>query len=375
MFKLGLVVNPYAGLGGAQALKGSDGLSGTELPEQLRVQSRIQRFLGALTNADKIEFYTWGGLMGEAFLQGQNLSVTCLGTPASRLTSANDTQEAVRAICAAKVDLIVFVGGDGTARNVFDVVAPTQPVLGLPSGVKMQSACFAISPTASAEVIDRLVDNGLVDVHLREVRDLDEVAYAQNRVRSKFYGELLVPEIGQFIQATKEGGLEVEELVINDIADELDEYLEAPVLIVGPGTTTQAFMEKRGLIGTLLGFDIVSDDQVIIKDATQQDLERYLSEHGDVGLRLVLSPIGGQGHLIGRGNQQLSPTVLRWIGRDRVVVVATKTKLQGLQGRALLIDSDDRDLDIEWEGYIPVITGYRDQVLYALNSGLINELD
>jgi len=118
-----------------------------------------------------------------------------------------------------------------------------------------------------------------------------------------------------------------------------------------------------------MGFDVVYGDQIVIKDATQQALESFLSEHREEDLKLVLSPIGGQGHLIGRGNQQLSPTVLRLVGRERIVVVATKTKLQGLQGRPLLIDSNDRALDIEWEGYIPVTTGYRDQVLYALNSG------
>jgi len=226
MFKLGLVVNPYAGLGGARALKGSDGLAGTELPEQLRVRSRIERFLESLQHIAQIEFYTWGGLMGAVYLDDSKCRIHCLGTPAERLTTAKDTQEAVRKICAAKVDILIFVGGDGTARNVFDVVPSTQPVLGLPAGVKMQSSCFAISPTASAEVVDRLVVNGLVDVHLREVRDLDEAAYAKNQVRSKFYGELLVPEIGQFVQATKVGGLEVEELVINDIADDLDETRE-----------------------------------------------------------------------------------------------------------------------------------------------------
>ncbi len=373
MFELGLIVNPYAGLGGARAMKGSDVLSEQSLKltsTELRVTSRITHFLNALKHPKAIRIVTWAGSMGADYLASFKGEIKVIGRSQRTITTARDTIDAARAMTDYGVDLCLFVGGDGTARNVYDAIGCSHPALGLPSGVKMQSGCFALSPKATSAIIDSLILNGLVDLRNQEVRDLDEDEYKQHRVVSKYYGELLVPELGQFVQATKVGGMEVEELVVNDIADELDESLDSPIFIAGPGTTVAAFMAKRGLKNTLLGFDVVFNNEVILNDATSLQLDQYLMDQKD-NVKLLLSSIGGQGHLLGRGNQQLSPKVLRRIGRDNLIVAATKTKLSGLNKRPLLLDTNDADLDFEWSGFIPVVTGYRDRVLYALSDGFV----
>jgi len=371
--RLGLVVNPYAGIGGAEALKGSDNLD--ERNQLLsagvvrRVASRLETFFKALSGyAEHLELLVWGGDMGADYVPN-GLKHQVLGSARNVPSESRDTTEAVREICSSPVDLLVFVGGDGTARNVVDGCGLDIPVIGLPSGVKMQSGCFAITPTAAAEVVISMINADLVDLRSQEVRDLDEAAYRNGVVRSKYYGELSVPELGQFVQATKVGGIEVEDLVLDDIAAELDERFDSEALwLVGPGTTTRAFMEYKGLENTLLGVDVVRDGKVAINDATASQIEAELDKWtGPV--HLLVTAIGGQGHIIGRGNQQFSPYVLKRVTKSSLTVVMTKAKLSGLNNRPLIIDSNDVELDREWSGFIEVVTGYHDQVLYPLSSG------
>ena len=213
-----------------------------------------------------------------------------------------------------------------------------------------------------------LLDGGLVDIDQAEVRDIDELAFRQGQVRSKYYGELLVPRVGGFLQHVKAGGREVEELVVADIADEVIAEMEADTLyLVGPGSTTQGVMLALGLENTLLGFDLIKDQQLLAKDLNAEDIAAALSNHrGPV--KVLITAIGGQGHILGRGNQQLSPELIRQIGRENFIVLATKTKISGLAGRPLLVDSNDLALDKSWEGYIRVITGYRDAIMYRVSA-------
>ncbi|MEQ3696329.1 MAG: ATP-NAD kinase family protein [Pseudomonadales bacterium] len=375
MLKLGWIVNPYAGLGGAEALKGSDNtverdqllMSGV----QLRAAQRAQQFLTALMAANlELQFVTWGGLMGADYLANSGIESEVVGVSGVPST-AEDTITAARTIAETGVDLLIFVGGDGTARNVFDAIGTQLPALGLPSGVKMQSGCFAVTPTAAAEVIKGLHAADLVDLRLQEVRDLDEKAYREGVVKSRYYGELNVPEIGQFVQATKVGGVEVEELVLDEISAELTELFEPDALwIIGPGTTTRAFMEYNHLDNTLLGVDVVQCGEVVALDVTASQLLALIDDwQGEI--HVLVTAIGGQGHVFGRGNQQFSPEVLRRVGKASVTVAMTKTKLVGLANRPLIMDSNDPVLDAEWSGLIPVVTGYHDHVLYPFNDGLM----
>ncbi|MBB5188464.1 putative polyphosphate/ATP-dependent NAD kinase [Zhongshania antarctica] len=374
MFKLGLIVNPVAGAGGPLGLKGSDDLRNSDG----RAEARALRCLAHLAARAKGRLTVFGysgamsahtslGVHDDSDLAG--LHFVSVGRPASIAeTRADDTKAAAQALLAAGVDLLLFVGGDGTARDVFAAVGSNLPALGVPAGVKMHSGVYAVSPESAADIVLTLLDGGLVDIDLAEVRDIDELAFRQGQVRSKYYGELLVPRVGGFLQHVKAGGREVEELVVADIADEVIAEMDADTLyLVGPGSTTQGVMLALGLENTLLGFDLIKDQQLLAKDLNAEDIAAALSNHrGPV--KVLITAIGGQGHILGRGNQQLIPELIRQIGRENFMVLATKTKISGLAGRPLLVDSNDLALDKSWEGYIRVITGYRDAIMYRVSA-------
>jgi len=266
-------------------------------------------------------------------------------------------------------DVIVFAGGDGTARDIFDVLGDSFPVLGIPAGVKMHSGVFAVSPEAAAELLLTIADGGLVGLALKEVRDIDEAAFRENIVRSRFYGEMLVPASGEYLQHTKIGGVEDVDLVAADIAAWVVEDMNSErIYLIGPGSTTAAIMAELGLANTLLGVDVIRDNQLLLCDANEEMLLRLLHDTDDEAC-IVVTAIGGQGHLFGRGNQQFSPAVIRAVGIDNIEIVAAKSKISALQGRPLLLDTNDRELDFALSGYHKVTTGYRDQILYRLASG------
>jgi predicted polyphosphate/ATP-dependent NAD kinase len=379
MFKLGLVVNPLAGVGGPLGLKGSDHLS----PEDQiytglsRSAQRARRCLKSINEncQQPITVYGFDGMMSaqcedapDDFYRSAGLDFVSLGSPKTRPSSPEDTLLAVRALEQLGVNLLLFVGGDGTARDIFSAVADRIPVLGIPAGVKMHSGVYAVSPESAADIIMALVNGKLVDITEAEVRDIDEEAFRQGQVRSQHFGELLVPRVGGFLQQVKSAGREVEELVLVDIADDLSEQFEPNTLyLIGPGSTTAGIMSHWELSNTLLGFDIVRNSEVLAGDVSAEAISEFLHAHqGPV--KVVLTAIGGQGHILGRGNQQLTPELIRQIGRDNFLIVATKTKIMALAGRPLLVDSNDPELDQQWQGYIKVITGYRDAVMYRVSA-------
>lgn len=367
VFRLGLIINSYAGLGGPAGLKGSDGVAAQALARgaELRAPQRAQRALQLLT-AQPVKIFCFDGEMGADVARAAGFEPEIVGRAASQPSTADDTIAAARALVDAGVDLILFVGGDGTARNMVQAVGQHQPVLGLPSGVKMHSGVYAVVPEAAAKIIEQMIQGELVTLELAEVRDIDEQAFREGRVQSRYYGELSVPAAPRYVQAVKQGGREVEALVLDDLAAEITELMEPGSLyIFGPGSTTFAITESLGLSATLLGVDLVLDHQLVGTDLSAPELEQAVFAHpGPV--RLILTAIGGQGHVLGRGNQQLRPALLRQIGKDNLWLVATKAKLENLQGRPLLLDSNDPELDSQWSGFIRVITGYRDAVIYPI---------
>lgn len=371
-FRLGLVINPLAGIGGSVGLKGSDGdevvalaLSRGGVP---RAEERTQRALSLLVPwQSNITVYCFAGGMGGDLAQAMGFVTEVIGGAHDpHATTAADTEQAARHLVSAGVDLILFAGGDGTARNLCNVVGPAQPVLGVPAGVKMHSGVYAITPEAAGEVAASMAMGRAVDVELAEVRDLDEAAYRQGRVNSRYYGELLVPRLGQFVQAVKSGEQNSDPLILDAIADEIVESIEPDVLqIIGAGSTTAPILTSLGMDNTLLGVDLVLNGEHIVKDASEVAILEALEAHGGAA-RLVITPIGGQGHIFGRGNQQLSPAVIRRVGRDQIVVVATPAKLAQLERRPFLVDSGDLALDDTLRGVIRVVTGYREQLLYPV---------
>ena len=366
--KFGLLLNPVAGLGGSVALKGSDGaeIQARALASggRPRASDRARRALQASLRAGEIRWFTWGGVMGETVLRSLGFDCEVLGQPGAE-TDGQDTRDAVRAFVARGVDLIVFAGGDGTARDLLDAVDERVPVLGIPAGVKMHSGVFATTPERAGALIDRLVDGGLVSAVTREVRDLDEAAIRAGEIRPRYFGELKVLEPGGFLQHTKERGLESEALAVTEIVADVTERLreeELPV-VLGPGSTLAAIKQALGFQGSLLGFDVWQAGAVLKLDADARWLTGELAR-----ARIVLSFSRGQGFLLGRGNQQLEPRFLRRVGREALWVVGTRTKLNSLEGRPLLMDTDDPDLDRAWTGLIEVITGYEDRLYYRLSA-------
>jgi predicted polyphosphate/ATP-dependent NAD kinase len=375
---IGLLVNPVAGLGGSLAMKGSDGsvvrerVAAMTDEERARAQHRAGRALAPLKAvADRVHILTVPGVMGEDAAREAGLDFSLLSDASTRdgLTSAEDTRLAAKALVGQGADLLVFAGGDGTARDVYDAVGDRFPVLGIPAGVKMHSGVFAVSPEAAGELLVMLAGGGLVGMQAREVRDIDEEAFRDGVVRARFYGEMRVPGEGRYLQQTKVGGRESHELVAAEIAAWLAETM-APetTYLIGPGSTTAAVMESLGLPNTLLGVDIVRDRQLIASDVDEAGILAALVD-APAGAHIVVTAIGGQGHVFGRGNQQFTPDVIRRVGVDNITIVAAKSKITGLEGRPLLVDTNDPELDRTLAGLREVLTGYDDHILYRVSAG------
>jgi predicted polyphosphate/ATP-dependent NAD kinase len=376
MFKLGLIVNPVAGIGGPAALKGSDGVivvkESISNGAYLRSSDRTIEALRCLQGLDNIQVFCRDGVMGANAVRAVGLGVQLLEGSDETIdydelkTTSADTVNAALALRELAVDLIVFAGGDGTARDIFNAVGSEFPVLGIPAGVKMHSGVYAVSPQAAGEILKQLINGKLVDIGLAEVRDIDEVRFRDGIVSSKFYGELLVPREGRFLQQVKSSGREVEDLVLQDIAADVIEAMESDCLyLIGPGTTTQAVMNALSLDSTLLGFDAIVDGQLLGQDLNEKQL-LALTQSFPNKTKAVITLIGGQGHILGRGNQQLSPAVIKNVGIENIIIIATKTKITELEGRPLQVDSNDPELDRSLIGYRQVITGYHDAIMYPV---------
>lgn len=365
-FRLGFLVNPLAGLGGTVALKGSDGVAGLALARgaQPQAEARARAALAELLPwQDRLQILTAAGSMGADIAREQGFATEVVHTPGA-VTGAADTEATAAALRARQVDLLLFAGGDGTARDICRSVGLEVPVLGLPAGVKMHSGVFAVTPRAAAEIVKLMLEGGLVLIDTAEVRDIDEAALREGRLAARWYGEMKVPTEGRYLQQVKCNGPEVEALVLQEIAAEVIEHMEPGVTwLIGPGTTTAAVMTALGLPHTLLGVDVVRDGVMVAADADAATLERLAAEGP---CRLVLTATGGQGMLLGRGNQQLTPEVLRRVGRGGLVVIATLDKLRALGGRPLLMDIPDAALAEAFTGFVEVVTGYRSRMLYRL---------
>ena len=367
-FKLGLIVNPVAGLGGTVALKGSDGAhtaaKAIELGAEPKANSRTKAALEVLLPyKERLTIYTVNGDMGEQTAKALGFNVEVVYNTAA-ITTPDDTEQAAKILKNSGVDLVLFAGGDGTARNICHAIEDTIPVLGIPAGCKIHSGVYAITPKAAGRVVEMLVKGELVTLADADVMDIDEDAFRQGTVKAKRYGEMQTPSEVRYMQAVKNGGKETDELVLADIAAHVVSQMDEDTFyIMGSGSTVEAIMEEMGLENTLLGVDLIKDQTLVAQDLTAKQL---LELTHDQSTKLVITLIGGQGHIFGRGNQQLSPLLIRAIGKENIIVVATKTKLLALNGRPLICDTGDGELDDELTGYIKVTTGFNDHIMYAV---------
>lgn len=375
--KLGLVVNPMAGIGGAVGLKGSDGQAIVEQALDRGAHPHAQeRALTALSSTGagiQGPVLTAAGSMGQAVLAQAGIEAEVVYTPASDTTTSADTENAVAAMCERSVDLLLFAGGDGTARDVLNALRrmgaeEKLTVIGIPAGCKIHSAVYAVSPVQAGELLAGLMRGELYSVKAAEVMDLDEAAFRAGQVKASCYGYMNVPVDEQRMQAMKQGGVDVESLVLQDIAADFVDHMEDDVLyLIGSGTTTAALMEALDLDNTLLGIDAVLNSELVGLDLNEQGILALLDESACTSARIVVTVIGGQGHVFGRGNQQFSPAVIRRVGAGNIIIVATRNKLRSLEGRPLRVDTGDPDLDSALKGMKQVVTGYDQRTLYKID--------
>jgi predicted polyphosphate/ATP-dependent NAD kinase len=355
--KLGFLINPIAGMGGSVGLKGTDGLveEAQRRGAQPIAAERAKKCLDALNITAQI--LTCSGPMGADLLRATPLQYEIVYAYDGSSTSA-DTKNACRRFVDERVDLILFCGGDGTARDVYSIVERTIPIIGIPAGVKMHSAVFAISPKGAAQIV-KLFAEGKAEVRDAEVMDTDEDAYRRNELRMKVFGYARTPYEPVLVQHGKSLFQSVsEERAKEEIAQFAIEFMrDGSLYIMGAGTTIHKIAELLclGEEKTLLGVDAVKDGKLIAKDLNEQELLRLLEKESKV--KLLVSPIGAQGFVFGRGNQQLSAKVLDKVGVENVIVLATPHKLS--ETPFLLVDTGSEALDERLSGYMSVVCGYR----------------
>lgn len=378
--RVGLLVNPVAGLGARVALHGSDGdvlqAEARRRGGEPRARQRAHVFLSELTDLkERFNWYSWGGLGAEC-LDVLQMRHTCLGK-VENASTATDTQTCVQRYVNEGLDLIIFVGGDGTAVDIYQQFSTGQnsgltlPLcLGIPAGVKMHSGAFAVSPQAAAHVLRCLVNGKLVGIIEADVVDFEATSKDAEAIQISCYGQLKVPEIAGFLQHTKEGGRESEPLVLEEIcADGLARFTDVRPLIFGPGGTMLALKQAFGLASaTLRGFDVLLQQDLCCLDATSADLERLA---GDA--HLFLSFTRRQGFLLGRGNLELSPKFLQTLPRNQLEVFASRSKVLSLQGKPVLVDCGDIQLDKKFSGLTEITAGYEDKLLYQVQAASLLE--
>ena len=370
--RIGLVVNPIAGIGGRVGLKGSDGEEvvrrALELGAVPEAGARTVRALRRLRSTGApVELLVAPGPMGEEAAAAAGLEARVVG----KLSTAGTTSEDTRRIAATMaeregVDLLLFTGGDGTAADVLAAVGSSAPVLGIPAGVKIHSAAFAVSPEAAGALAGTLARRERVRFAEAEVLDLDEDAFRRGEIAPRLIGYLRVPEEPRLVQARKAPSPAGEAVMTEAIAADVVERMEpGRAYVLGPGTTVRAIAERLGVPKTLVGVDVVRDGRVVAADASE---DAILAALADGPASVVVAPIGGQGFVFGRGNQQIGPRALRAVGREHVIVVATQWKLASFAGMPLRVDTGDPEVDAAMAGHVLVTTGYRDRAVYRIEA-------
>ena len=353
-------MNPIAGMGGSVGLKGTDGDAyekasdmGASPRSPDRIRTTLSRLGGDINSNYTI--FSCSGSMGGDILDELGIQYEESYLSSGR-TYAEDTVQACKAMRERGADLIVFCGGDGTARDIYSVVGDSIPILGIPAGVKMYSSVFALTPSVAAELIRSFID-GTSSLREAEIMDIDEEKYRNGQLDRRLYGQAVTPYKGQQVQAAKCAFFSLGEAESKEqIARFAYEFMsDGSTYLLGVGSTTKAIADAFGIEKTLLGIDIVKDGRLLIKDANERDILALMAQ--DKKMKIIVSPLGAQGFIFGRGNHQISPAVLRAVGRKNIIVVGTPQKLQNTP--YLFVDTGDAELDDKLSGYVSVVCGYR----------------
>ena len=372
--RVGLIVNPLAGIGGRVGLKGSDGTAIVERALALgavpAAGARAAETLSHLRDlAGVLDLGTCPAEMGAEIARETGFEPAVLGsldgTGSGGRTTGEDTRRAALDLREWGAELIVFAGGDGTARDLTTSIAATVPVIGIPAGVKIHSGVFAVSPRHAADVIGEFLA-GRARLEEREVLDIDEDLFRAGIVAPRLYGYLTVPCVRDLVQRAKSASRSdpstargVAFGVVGEMERDRDAYF-----ILGPGSTVKAVGDELQVDKTLLGVDLYHDGRLIGTDLNESQLLAAIEgRHA----KIVVTVIGGQGYIFGRGNQQLSPQVIQAVGRDNIMVIATLDKLHALGG-PLRVDTGDPECDQLLAGYFRVITGERERAIWQVRS-------
>ncbi len=372
--KVGFVINPIAGMGGRVGLKGTDGVyeKAVELGAEPVACQRAEKALKEMEGGHI--WLTAGNVLGEDSLR-QNFPedeirviYECDKNSMGEMTP-EDTHETVKIFLDEDVDLIIFCGGDGTARDVFQEVDKKIPILGIPAGVKMHSGCFGVNPEASAELFNKFASNE-ADISEVEIMDLDEERYREGKWEIKLHGEALSIHEPHYIQLGKQSFRSIDQEdqkknIADFMIEEMESYAEH-LFVLGPGSTTAKIQETLDLDYTILGVDLIKNKEIVELDVAEKDILQH-SEEVD-GIKIIVSMIGNQGFFLGRGNQQISPKVVKRAGIDNIYVLSTPAKLR----RTSLLRADLGDEDLEAQlrkkGYMKVVQGYREYRLVKIQS-------
>jgi predicted polyphosphate/ATP-dependent NAD kinase len=365
--KLGFLINPIAGMGGRVGLKGTDNIArdAVRLGAKPIAPARAREFLNKLRTLEfeeQLKIVTCPAPMGQEEVRAAGFSAEVLQMKLKSETTANDTKNAVGLMAERKVDIIVFVGGDGTARDILEALLNVRinvPVLGVPSGVKMYSGIFAVNPSDAAVVVEAFAKKEAEFTEF-EIIDANEPDIREDQFNVRLYGFLSGPFLPMQIQGSKQVSAETLDEHENQlaIARFIVESMNADgTYILGPGTTVKCVADLLGVEKTLLGVDLYEKSK-LVKDVNEAKLLSLVKNWRNAWI--ILSPIGRQGILFGRGNQQISPQIIRSVGKERIIVGATRSKLQGIEGGVLRVDTGMAEVDNMLHGYMRVITDYKE---------------
>ncbi len=366
---IGFIINPIAGMGGKVGLKGTDGI------EVLREAKRLGAIKESEKKADKtieyisenlgdlnLEILTCSGEMGENLCKKYNLNYKTIDNDIEDTQDYKLTEMAAKIMMENNVELLVFAGGDGTARNIYNIVRDKIPVIGIPTGVKIHSAVFAINPKNAGRVVIDFLKNDNSECVEAEVMDIDEKLLKEDRLVAKLYGYMKIPFEKKHIQSLKVGGISKDDVLQREIASFIVDKMEDGInYIIGPGTSTREIMNVLDLPYSLLGIDIVRDKKIIVKDANESQILDIVKKGNS---KIIVSLIGGQGYIFGRGNHQISFKVLENIDKEDIIIISTVNKILDLEGRPMLVDTGNDLIDKKIQGYYRLIVGYDEEYVY-----------
>ena len=365
MKKLGLLINPVAGMGGSVGLKGTDHMVEEAIRRgaKPRANDRVRQALKELLEIkNELEIVTCPGDMGEDTAKSMGFRTTVLHTGGRRSlkdlfdSSRTDTIVLSKAMEEAGVDLLLFAGGDGTARDIYEGVGTELPALGIPAGVKIHSPVYAKNPQSAGDLAKLWLTGKVTKTAEQEVLDIDEELYRQEIINTRLYGYLSVPLEHVFTQNRKAPTPLSETASIESIAHEIVEHMEEDTYyLIGAGTTTRGVMQMLGLKNTLIGVDLIRNEELVANDIYGDKILDFIKGKKT---KLIVTVTGGQGFLFGRGNQQITAEVIREIGKENIIILATKAKIAEFHHQPFLVDTPDEELNKELCGYYRVITAY-----------------